>query len=82
MHIARRLDGIKASASAEISLRVRELRAEGRDIIDLGIGQPDFDTPAPYYRGRAPGRLRWANPIPPYPGHSSLARGRQRQVRG
>ena len=45
IHLANRLNGIKASASAEISLRVRELRAQGRDIIDLGIGQPDFDTP-------------------------------------
>ena len=46
MHLASRLNGIKASASADISLRVRGLRAKGRDIIDLGIGQPDFDTPA------------------------------------
>lgn len=45
MHIAEKLQGIKASASAELSQRVRALRADGRDIIDLGIGQPDFDTP-------------------------------------
>ena len=46
MHIASRLTGIGASASAELSAAVRALRARGHDIIDLGIGQPDFDTPA------------------------------------
>ena len=46
MEIAARLQGVQASASAEISQAVRALRAQGRDIIDLGIGQPDFDTPA------------------------------------
>lgn len=46
MHIAQKLQGVKASASAEMSMAVRALRAEGREIIDLGIGQPDFDTPA------------------------------------
>jgi aspartate aminotransferase len=28
-----------------ISDRARQLRAEGRPIIDLGVGEPDFDTP-------------------------------------
>ena len=44
--LATRLVGIRASASAEISQAVRALRAQGRDIVDLGIGQPDFNTPS------------------------------------
>ncbi|KUF08994.1 pyridoxal phosphate-dependent aminotransferase [Pseudoponticoccus marisrubri] len=37
---------LKASATNATSQRARELRAEGRDIIALSAGEPDFDTPA------------------------------------
>jgi len=42
---APRLDRIKHSPSNAAAQRVRELRAEGRDVIGLTIGEPDFDTP-------------------------------------
>lgn len=42
---AQRLDRIKHSPSNALTQRVRELRAVGRDIIGLTIGEPDFDTP-------------------------------------
>jgi len=41
-----RLSRIKMSPSTLAAQKVRELRAEGRDIIGLTIGEPDFDTPA------------------------------------
>jgi aspartate aminotransferase len=28
-----------------VSQKARELKAQGKDIIDLGVGEPDFDTP-------------------------------------
>jgi aspartate aminotransferase len=37
---------IKESATIAVSQRARALRAAGRSIIDLGAGEPDFDTPA------------------------------------
>ena len=37
---------LEASATIAVSARAAELRAAGRDVIDLGAGQPDFDTPA------------------------------------
>ena len=37
---------LQESATIAVSARAAELRAQGRDIIDLGAGQPDFDTPA------------------------------------
>jgi len=40
-----RLGRIKHSPSNAATQRVRELRAEGRDIIGLTIGEPDFPTP-------------------------------------
>jgi Aspartate/tyrosine/aromatic aminotransferase len=36
---------LKESATIAVSSRAKALRAAGRDIIDLGAGQPDFDTP-------------------------------------
>ncbi len=37
---------IKESATIAVSQRAKALRAAGRNIIDLGAGEPDFDTPA------------------------------------
>jgi hypothetical protein len=43
--IADSLDRIKPSPTISISTKVLELKAEGRDIIGLSAGEPDFDTP-------------------------------------
>jgi aspartate aminotransferase len=43
--IADSLDRIKPSPTISISNKVFELKAEGRDIIGLSAGEPDFDTP-------------------------------------
>jgi len=37
---------LKESATIAVSQRAKALRAAGRAIIDLGAGEPDFDTPA------------------------------------
>lgn len=37
---------IEASQTNAITDRAIELRAEGRDVISLSVGEPDFDTPA------------------------------------
>lgn len=42
---ASRVSRIKSSASVAAAARVRELKAEGRRILDLTVGEPDFDTP-------------------------------------
>jgi len=38
---------LRESATIAVSQRAKALRAEGRTIIDLGAGEPDFDTPEP-----------------------------------
>jgi aspartate aminotransferase len=46
MHLtAARLDRISPSATIAITAKARALKAEGRDIISLSAGEPDFDTP-------------------------------------
>jgi aspartate aminotransferase len=43
--IAQRLSRIKPSPTNVLTGKVAELKAAGRDIIGLGAGEPDFDTP-------------------------------------
>ena len=43
--IADALGRIKPSATIAVSTKARELKAAGRDVIGLGAGEPDFDTP-------------------------------------
>ena len=44
--IATRLARISPSATMAITAKARALKAAGRDIISLSVGEPDFDTPA------------------------------------
>src|ERR1044072_3116354 len=43
--IASRLNRIKPSATLAVTTKAAELKAAGRDVIGLGAGEPDFDTP-------------------------------------
>lgn len=43
--IADRLSSIKPSPTIAVSTKARELKAQGKDVIGLGAGEPDFDTP-------------------------------------
>ncbi len=40
-----RVNRIKPSPTLAVTARAAELRAAGRDVIGLGAGEPDFDTP-------------------------------------
>jgi len=42
-----RLSAVKPSPTLAITARAAEMRAAGKDIIGLGAGEPDFDTPEP-----------------------------------
>jgi aspartate aminotransferase len=44
--LADRLARVKASPTMAITALATELKAAGRDIISLSVGEPDFDTPA------------------------------------
>ncbi|MGK7296320.1 MAG: pyridoxal phosphate-dependent aminotransferase [Candidatus Wenzhouxiangella sp. M2_3B_020] len=42
---AQRVAQVKPSATIAMSMKAAQLKAEGRDIIGLSMGEPDFDTP-------------------------------------
>ena len=44
--IADRLSAVKPSPTIAVTQKARDLKAAGRDVIGLGAGEPDFDTPA------------------------------------
>ncbi len=43
--LSRRIQDIAPSLTVEIDTLAKKLKAEGRDIVSLGAGEPDFDTP-------------------------------------
>ncbi|HNS56261.1 MAG TPA: pyridoxal phosphate-dependent aminotransferase [Smithellaceae bacterium] len=45
MKLAARVAKIKPSETLAITAKANALRAEGRDVIGFGAGEPDFDTP-------------------------------------
>lgn len=61
-----RVAQIKPSPSITISVRARALAAEGRQIVDMSLGEPDFDTPAHIveaaYRAMREGNTRYTAP--------------------
>jgi len=44
--VADRLSAVQPSATIAVTQKARDLKAQGRDVIGLGAGEPDFDTPA------------------------------------
>ena len=45
MHIANRMSRLGTETAFEVLVKAKALEAEGRDIVHLEIGEPDFDTP-------------------------------------
>jgi aspartate aminotransferase len=43
--ISRRVQRVKPSPTLAVTARAAKLRAQGKDVIGLGAGEPDFDTP-------------------------------------
>ena len=46
MEVSKRAQSIKASSTLAISAKAAELKAQGKDMVTFGVGEPDFDTPA------------------------------------
>ncbi|OED40711.1 aspartate aminotransferase [Chromatiales bacterium (ex Bugula neritina AB1)] len=62
-YAASRLSAVRPSASMAVSGRAKALKAQGHDVIDLGLGEPDFDTPSHIieaaYRAAVDGQTRY-----------------------
>ena len=45
MKLSDRINQIEASGTVHFTQLIQQLRGQGRDIIDLAVGEPPYDTP-------------------------------------
>ncbi len=72
MRLARRMESIGTETAFEAAARARALEAEGRSIIHLEIGEPDFDTPANVRAAAKKALDEGATHYPPFAGIADL----------
>ncbi|HST75618.1 MAG TPA: pyridoxal phosphate-dependent aminotransferase, partial [Acetobacteraceae bacterium] len=70
--LAQRLNRTQVASSIQMSIRARELRAEGKDVISLAIGEPDFDTPRHAIEAGYQAALKGDTKYPPQDGTRAL----------
>jgi aspartate aminotransferase len=46
MELAKRITQVKPSPTLSLDTKAKALKAEGKDVVNFGAGEPDFDTPA------------------------------------
>jgi len=68
MQVSENVRHIEPSGTLAIAALCRELRAQGRDVLDLGIGEPDFRTPDFIARAGIASIEQGMTQYPPVPG--------------
>jgi aspartate aminotransferase len=66
---------LKASETVAISNEAKRRKAAGEDVLDLGVGEPDFDTPAPVAQAGMQAVQKGLTRYPPNVGIAELRRG-------
>ena len=77
--LASRLERVRVSASVAMTVRARELRAEGADVIALTIGEPDFASPRRAIEAGYQAALRGETKYPPQDGTRAMKEAIQRK---
>lgn len=72
MPLSKRVTDMKESATLAMSRKCRALIAQGEDIINLSIGQPDFDTPENIKQAAKEALDQGYTKYPPVPGDIDL----------
>ncbi|MDA8249714.1 MAG: pyridoxal phosphate-dependent aminotransferase [Rhodospirillales bacterium] len=76
---ASRLERARVAAAVAMTVRARELRAAGADVIQLTIGEPDFPTPPHAIEAAHQAALRGETKYPPQDGTPALKAAVQRK---
>ncbi|KPK80542.1 MAG: aspartate aminotransferase [Phycisphaerae bacterium SM23_33] len=45
MELSSRIKSVQPSATIAMDARAKQMKAQGLDVVDFGVGEPDFDTP-------------------------------------
>ena len=72
--LADALSRVQPSATIAVSQKARELKAQGRNVISLGAGEPDFDTPDNIKQAAIDAIHRGETKYPPVCGYPELRR--------
>ena len=79
--LADRLGRTKVAATVAMTIKARELRAQGHDVIALTIGEPDFATPRNAIEGGYQAALAGKTKYPPMDGTAALKEAVQRKFK-
>ena len=79
--LAHRLDGLPPAATVAMTIRARAMRAEGKQVIALTIGEPDFDSPAHAIDAGYQAGLAGKTKYPPQDGVPVLKQAIQRKFK-
>jgi aspartate aminotransferase len=78
---AKRLGRARVAPTVGMTIKARELRERGANVIQLTIGEPDFDTPAHAIEAAHQAALRGETKYPPQDGTRALKEAVQRKFR-
>lgn len=79
--LSTRMEGFEAPATIAMSMRARELAAQGKDVISLALGQPDFLTPRAACDTAYEAALEGKTKYPPIDGVLSLKQAVQKKFK-
>ena len=65
MRLSQRMARLGTETAFEVLARAKALEAQGRSIVHLEIGEPDFDTPGQHHRGGDQGAAQGRDPLRP-----------------
>ena len=79
--LAERLNRVPVAASVQMTIKARALRAEGKNVVSLTIGEPNFATPPHAIEAAHQAALRGETKYPPQDGSSALKAAVQRKFK-
>ena len=86
LNISKRVQGLAESGTIAVSNKIAEMRSEGIDVISLGAGEPDFDTPEHIKQAAinaiARGETKYAKPASGVPELKNAVVGKLRRQNG
>jgi aspartate aminotransferase len=78
--LSQNLSHLKASETIAISAEAKRRKASGEDVLDLGVGEPDFDTPASVAQAGILAIQHGHTRYPPNPGLRELRQALARRL--
>ncbi len=79
--LAQRLGRVKVAATVQMTIRARELRAQGHNVIALTIGEPNFDSPKHAIEAGFAAAMKGDTKYPPQDGAPALKQAIQRKFK-